>query len=174
MVISPSAALLDFLRENGAHLHPGIIIAENESSGLHWRAKEDISIEPGSTIISVSHSIAFSYLNALVDEQWPVFKSHRHRFKPDFEVEAITFFYLMIQYTHRKMSFWKPYLDALPRPNQEHTQPLFYEDEKDIAWLKGTDVWHTNEKRTKRYREIYEDGKNVLENADQDVSWCTW
>lgn len=164
--------LEEFLRDHDARLHPSICIAENHTSGLHWRAKD--AIEPGCNIVSCPHTLSLSYLNALVDEDWPVFKQCRQRLNPDYEVEAISFFYLMIQYANRETSFWKPYLDALPEPDSEHTQPLFYEDAEDIAWLQGTDVWHTNETRIKRYRAIFEDGKSVLEAAACDVSWCTW
>lgn len=164
--------LEDFLQTHGGHLHPEISIAENETAGLHWRAKKDI--EPGSTIISTPHTLAFSYLNALVDEEWPVFKNCREQFRPDFAVEAITFFYLMVQYHNRANSFWRPYLNALPGPEEEHTQPLFFEDDQDRAWLEHTDVWHTNLTRTERYRQMYEDGKAVLQKAGCDQSYLTW
>lgn len=169
---STASSLNGFLREKSGYLHPSVSIAESEAAGCHWRATD--TIEPGSTIISVPHSTALSYLNALVDEEWSVFKKCRSLFKPEFEVEAISFFYLMVQYTYREKSFWKPYLDALPGPNAYHTQPLFFDDQLDIEWLAGTDVWHTNEKRTARYREIYEDGTAVLQKAGADRSWCSW
>lgn len=75
-----------FLRAHGGHLHPDIEIAENDPAGLHWRAKKNI--DSGSTIISTPHSLAFSYLNALVDEEWPVFKKYREQFRPDFAIEV--------------------------------------------------------------------------------------
>lgn len=162
-----------FIHEKGGHLHPSIAIVESETAGFHWRA-QDGPVEVGDTVISVPHSTALSYLNALVDEDWPVFKKCRTFFKPDFEVEAISFFYLMVQYKNRDRSFWRPYLDALPGPEANHTQPLFFDDPEDIKWLEGSDVWHTNQNRTARYREIYDDGIGVLQRAGIDVSWCTW
>lgn len=170
--VSKIDRLEEYLRIHGAH-HPDVYIAESLLSGLHWRAKEDGGISAGSTVISLPHTLAFSYLNALVDDDWP-FKALRSRFRADFEVEAISFLYLITQYINREESFWKPYLDALPGPDEDHTQPLFYDDPQDIAWLQGTDVWHTNEKRIKRYKEIYEDAKRVLQEAGHDQSWYTW
>lgn len=165
-------SLTSFLQGHGAHLHPNVAITQGKSSsGFHWRATRG-AIEPGDTIISVPHSVALSYLNALVDEDWP-FKKHRQSFNPDFEVETISFFYLMIQYNNPQ-SFWRPYLDALPAPEQYHTQPLFFEHEDDVKWLEGTDVWHTNQNRLERYRAMYDDGLSVLQSAGCNVSWCTW
>ena len=166
------AALNDFLQSNGARLHPDISIAENEASGLYWHADEDI--EPGSTIISVPHKLSLSYLNAMVDEDWPVFKRYRDRFEPKDAIETITFFYLMIQYIHRDKSFWKAYLEALPQPEGYHLQPLFYDDPKDQAWLQGTDVWFTNMTRVQRYQKMFEDGKAIFQEAACDDSRYDW
>lgn len=165
-------ALNNFLQANGARLHPDISIAENEASGLHWHANKNI--ETGSTVISVPHKLSLSYLNALVDEDWPVFKRYRDSFNPNDAIETITFFYLMVQYIHRDKSFWKAYLDALPQPEDYHLQPLFYEDAQDQGWLHGTDVWFTNMSRVQRYHKMFEDGKGVLRKAVCDDSRYDW
>ncbi|KAK3709717.1 hypothetical protein LTR37_010744 [Vermiconidia calcicola] len=114
--------------------------------------------------------MALSYLNALVDDAFPVFKQQRHRFK----VEAIGFFYLMAQYINREQSFWKPYLDTLPSPDQELTEALFFEHEEDVAWLEDTDVWRTVSARAEVYEKYHRDGIEVLQEAGIDTQPYTW
>ena len=169
-----TTALESWFKANGGYLHPNIRILKaspdsaDASSGIHYRAMGPI--EPGSIIACASDSIALSYLNALVDDAFPVFRQHRHRFK----VEAIGFWYLMTQYVNREHSFWKPYLRALPRPDSELTQPLFFEDPEDIAWLSGTDAWHTNVARRQVYEQYYSHGAAILKESGIDIEPYTW
>lgn len=158
----------DWFRQNSGHLHDGIRIGHNNTKGLHFEATAPI--QPGSTIASAPHSMTLSYLNALVDDTFPVFREQRRQFK----VEAIGFFYLMVQYVNRARSFWKPYLDALPDPEQDFSQPMFFKAVEDVAWLQGTDVWHTITARKEVYKKYYEDGMAVLKSAGMDVTPYTW
>ena len=80
----------------------------------------------------------------------------------------------MAQYIHRSGSFWNPYLDTLPGPETEFSQPLFFEDSEDVAWLEGTDVWYTNLARREVYEKYYRDGITVLEQAGIDTEQYTW
>ena len=161
-------ALEQYLRSNGAYINPNITVVEDSASGVHLRAHSRLEAE--SSIVSIPHTLCLSYLNALVEDAWPVFKEHRHRFK----VEAIGFWYLAAQYLHRETSFWRPYLDSLPSPESEHTQPLFFEDTEDVAWLEGTDVWHTHLGRTEVHRGYYDEGIAILQEAGVDVTGFTW
>lgn len=165
---SATEALESWLRSNGAYIHPQVSIHQDATSGVHLRATGDIA--PASLLGSAPHSLALSYLNAVVDDDFPVFKQHRHRFK----IEAIGFFYLIAQYINRGRSFWKPYLDTLPNPDGELTQPLFFEDENDVAWLDGTDVWHTVAARKDVYGGYYADGIAGLKEAGTDTQPYTW
>lgn len=169
MSTTPKAEALEtWFRANNGYLHDGIQILHSQTAGFHFRA--DILIPPGATIASAPHSITLSYLNALVDDEYPVFRQRRDRFK----IEAIGFFYLMTQYVNRDRSFWKPYLDVLPQPEEEFLQPLFYDSSEDIAWLAGTDVWHTVIARRDVYKKYYDDGTTVLRDAGIDVAPYTW
>jgi hypothetical protein len=161
-------ALESWLRDNGGYLHPSVHILQDAKSGVHMRATNMIA--PATIVAAAPHSLALSYLNALVDDGFPVFKQHRDRFK----VEAIGFFYLMAQYINREQSFWKPYLDTLPGPEGELTQPLFFEHADDVAWVDGTDVWHTITARKGVYEKYYADGITILQKAGFDVEPYTW
>lgn len=80
----------------------------------------------------------------------------------------------MIQYINRNNSFWKPYLDTLPTPEDDLTQPLFFHTPDDRAWLEGTDVWHTVSARKEIYERYYQDGIAILANAGVDTQPYTW
>ena len=161
-------ALEAWFRANNGYLHKGINVLHSETAGFHLCA--DSSIPSDTTIASAPHSMTLSYLNALVDDEFPVFRQQKQRFK----VEAIGFFYLMTQYVNRDQSFWKPYLDVLPQPEDDFSQPLFFESPEDITWLRGTDVWHTVTARQDVYKEYYHSGIAVLQEAGIDVAPYTW
>jgi len=162
-------ALENWLRENGGYLHPAITICQTDDEGVHFRTR-DVSIKPQTTIASAPHSLALSYLNALVDDAFPVYKARRDEFK----IEAIGFFYLMSQYIHKEQSFWRIYLETLPLPESEHSTPLWFEEARDLKWLEGTDVLHTVLARKRIYRQYYESGIRTLDAAGVDTIPYTW
>lgn len=170
MAASPTelAALEQWFRANHGHLHPGIHLQHDDIFGVHYRTRA--TIEAGVCVASASHAVALSYLNALVDEHFPVFQQQRHRFP----VAAAGFFYLMSQWVNREISFWKAYLDTLPTPEADFSQPLFFEQAADTAWLEGTDVWHTVRAREEVYRSYFNDGIALLRQEGMDVQPYTW
>lgn len=165
---SETQSLESWFRIHGGYIHPNIQIQGDLFSGIHFRATG--SVPPGTTFASSPHSLALSYLNALVDDDFPVFKQQRHRFK----VEAIGFWYLMIQYINREKSFWKPYLDTLPSPEAEWTQPVWFENDADVKWLEETDAWFTITARKDVYSKYYSEGEDVLRQSGMDTEPYTW
>nr|OQO17909.1 hypothetical protein B0A51_15794 [Rachicladosporium sp. CCFEE 5018] len=164
-----AATLESWFREQpAAYLHPAIHISHNHEAGGHWRA--DAAIEAATRLVVVPHSLAFSHLNALVDDAYPIFKQQRVALG----VEITGFFYLMLQYLHREKSFWKHYLDALPKPEDQHTTPLWFDDSIDQAWLADTDAAYTARKRREAYLKQYDTGIAVLRKAGIDTSPLTW
>ena len=161
-------AFEEWFRSNGGYLHNSIRITHNETSGVHLRAIKPI--EPGSTIISAPHALAIFYFNAFVDDALPIFMHQ----KCPLEAGPIAFFYLMTQYINRDTSFWKPYLDNLPRPDEDSSLPLFFEDADDVAWLEGTDVWYSHLARAKIYEKSYRIGITLLRESGIDVEPYTW
>lgn len=166
--MSRAQALEEWLRSSpGGYVHGHLHVAEDDERGIHWRAEKEL--EKDSKILTVPHSHALSYLNALVDEAYPVFKTRRK----DFTVEAIGFFYLMLQHINRQSSFWKPYLDTLPLPTQQLTTPLWF-DAGDEQWLVDTDVAHTMSQRKIVYERYYASGLAILKDSGIDVSQVSW
>lgn len=161
--------LEEWLRSQpGGYLHPNVHVANDEGQGVHWRASG--LVEAGVNILTVPHSMAFSYLNALADDAFPVFKQRRAEFK----IEAIGFFYLMLQYHNKPTSFWKPWLETLPRPEDGHSTPLWFDSAEDEAWLADTDALFTTKKLKAIYEEQYSSGIATLEKAGIDTEPLTW
>lgn len=160
-------ALEKWHKDNGGYLHPSTKITKDASSGVHLRAAT--AIAPGTHVCTVPHSMALSYLNALADDAFPVFKTYRHALK----IEAVGFFYLMARYINREKSFWKPYLDTLPSPEEGYTTPLWFDDE-DMLWIEGTDVQYTAVERLAIYKRYYADGIKVLQKSGIDTQPYTW
>lgn len=160
-----TTALEEWLRDNGGFLHPSVHVVTSRESGVHWRASDAVE----GHIATVPHSLALSYLNALVDDAYPVFKQYKDKFK----IEAIGFFYLMAQYLDPN-SFWRPYLDTLPRPEDGATTPLWFDAAEDVAWLEHTDALHTSRKRKLIYEGYYQHGIAVLAGAGIDTTAYTW
>lgn len=161
-------ALEQWLRQNGGVLHPSVQLCVSVEAGVHARAAS--TVDAGTRISTVPHKLALSYLNALVDDAFPVFKQRRKDFQG---VENIGFFYLMVQYHLSEASFWRPYLKTLPRP-EDFATPLWFDEPQDLAWLEGTDVLHTMLGRREAYQHYYQAGIQMFESAGIDTSPFTW
>ncbi|KAI5254280.1 SET domain-containing protein [Aureobasidium subglaciale] len=160
-------AFENWFRNNGGYLHPAVHLAHDEDQGSHFRATA--VIEPGTHVLTVPHSLSMSNLNAQVDDDFPVFRTHAK----EFTVEGLSFFYLMAQWLKKDKSFWKPYLDILPTPEQGFETPIFY-DEEDRKWLEGTDLHPTLLGREAAWKRYWEDGVQVMKSAGMDVTEYTW
>lgn len=156
-----------WLKANGVTFEPHVEIRHDNDYGVHLVTTGDIS--PGRMIVTVPHSIALSSLNAQVDLAFPVFKTHAK----SFTVEALGFFYLMAQRINRETSFWKPYLDLLPTPEQGVGTPFWF-DQDDLAWLQGTDLHQTFLGRQEVWERYWMDGLDVLKAAGVDATEYTW
>lgn len=156
-----------WFRDNGGYLHPSIQLAQDAEHGSHFRATA--SIELGSHVLTVPHSLAMSNLNAQVDDDFPVFRTHAQQFT----VQSLGFFYLMAQWLNKDKSFWKPYLDILPSPEGGFETPMFY-GEDDRQWLEGTDLHASVLGRDAAWKKYWEDGVEVMKSAGMDVTDYTW
>ena len=163
-----TAALEQWLRGHDGFLHPDIHICIDTDAGVHCKA--NAPIDSGTTISTVPHTLALSYLNALVDDSLPVFRDRRGDFGG---VENIGFFYLMAQYLQKDYSFWRPYLELLPK-QEDMATPLWFDDPSDLAWLEGTDVMHTMSGRKQVYEQHYSAGVTIFRQAGVDTTPLTW
>jgi hypothetical protein len=167
MAASKFEALEKWFRKNGGYLHPSIHISYDERIGAHFKTIS--KVPAGTRVLTVPHHLAISNLNAQVDDAFPVFGTHAK----SFTVEALSFFYLMAQWIHKETSFWKPYLETLPSPEQGFGTPLWFDDD-DRKWLEGTDLQPTSLAREAVWQGYWKDGLEVLKSADVDVAPYSW
>jgi len=162
-----STRLLSWLRENGGSLDDRTFLSRDTVTG--WNLRTTQAVPSKSRIVTVPHSCALSYLNALVDDSLLILKSHA----TTLQVEVVGVFYLMAQWLNREQSFWKPFLDILTPPSTGFSTP-FYFDKEDFDWLQGTDLFLSFEKREAKWRENWRDTTAILESAGMDVTEYTW
>ena len=165
--VSDMNELQEFLRENGGYLHPFTRLVEDDEYGVHLQAVEDLEAE--THLLTSPHSTSLSCLNAMVDDAYPVFKNNATAFT----VEALGFFYLMTQWIDRERSFWKPYLDTLPSPEEGFGTPSFFNDE-DLKWLEGTDLHSSFVSRQLVWQKYWRQGVAVLKRHGVDTEPYTW
>ena len=156
-----------WFRDNGGYMHPAVHLARDDEHGGHIRTSSDLA--PATHIMTVPYSLTLSCLNAMVDDRFPVFKESAD----SFTVEALGFFYLMTQCIHRDTSFWKPYLDTLPTPEEGFSTPFWFEDEE-LRWLEGTDLHPSFLARQEVWKRYWEDGMEVLRRKGVDSEPYTW
>lgn len=159
--------LEQWFKSNGGYLHPNVHLATSITQGSHFRT--NAALDTNTPILTVPHSLSLSNLNAQVDDALPVFKKHAGVFT----VEALSFFYLMSQWICGEMSFWKPYLDTLPRPEEGFGTPFWF-DETDLLWLEGTDVLPSFLARRDIWKNYWKEGVQVLEQAGMATEPYTW
>ena len=159
--------LQKWFEDNGGYLHPSTFLTQDEEYGTLLLAKDNVDRD--SPILIGPHSLSLSALNAMVDDQYPVFKANVQAFT----VEALGFFYLMAQWVDREKSFWKPYLDTLPSPEQGFGTPNFFDDD-DLKWIEGTDLLLVHVKRKEVWEQYWRDGVAVLDRNSVDSKPYTW
>ena len=169
-------ALLDWMIQNGGHLHEGVQIAHDERRGVHLQVKKDweANVPRDTCIIKTPVAATMSYFNAidkrLSDESAGgdgLFSAHGLVFPRSF-VDAIgpeetTVFFLMGQYLQEAESFWHPWIQTLPQPGSL-TTPLYYEGE-DLKWLEGTSLLPAREQKMEILREKFDGCHQQLRNA---------
>ncbi|KAF7193330.1 Ribosomal lysine N-methyltransferase set10 [Pseudocercospora fuligena] len=158
-------SLRQWFTDQGGFLNQEVKIEHNANRGVHCRAASDLA--PESRICTVPHTLALSSLNALVDDNFPVFKNR------GLSPQAIGYFYLMHQFVHKEKSFWKPYLDTLPAPTSEHRTPFWF-DSDDLTWLDDTDVLFTYKARLAMHGGNYSTGTAMISQAGIDVTPYSW
>ena len=133
------SALIAWASNHNAHLHPSIEVYHDAQTGLSFRVKPSAESgpKPFEPIVSLATCLTLSYLNAVSGDETP--------FPPSFLAQTpphvIGRFFLMKQYLLGEESFWSPYIQALPQPDQYSTwalPPFWPSDEAEL--LEGTNV----------------------------------
>ena len=131
--------LVSWANYHNAHLHPAVEIYEDAPTGLSFRVKPSATSgpKPFEPIVSLPTSLTLSYLNALSDKESPFPPSFLQQTPP----HVIGRLFLMKQYLLGEESFWLPYIQNLPQPDQYSAwalPPFWPADEVEL--LDGTNL----------------------------------
>ena len=144
-------------------MHPAVEIAMDHGTGYHLRVRRGYFIVPGTCILSCPHELTLSILNMdRCDLQWPKELQLLWENSP----EVCTRFFIMEEYAKNDRSFWWPYVQMLPQPDEPDTlqTPLWYGDE-DCVWIQGTNLESARVGRDTLWREQYEKSMAVLQSS---------
>lgn len=152
---------------NEAYLNPKVEICHDPVTGLSLKAVDDMP--PGAKVVTSSHLISLSYLNAINS---PGFPCRCEKFPTDFleslgqqDPNIIGHFFLMQQYLIGKESFWWDYIRLLPQPDQQESLriPVWW-PEADRKFLEGTNAEPPIQIRKELWKAEWSQGIAVLQN----------
>jgi hypothetical protein len=192
MSLSRVEELVDWAKSQGAQLNENVELYEDPDYGIALRVQcvaesgntdplQSISkLDSRSILVSCPFHLSLSYLNAL--DQFLDLQAHGPAFPPEFisilEMDVIGHFFLMLQYLIGETSYWGPYIRSLPQPHEpEKLGTLLYFSESDMAWIRGTQLEGTREKRESKWREGWEIGRAFLDSCPGWEDWrgkWTW
>jgi len=139
--------LLGWFATNGGSIHPGLDIRKGPMGcGLFmnddYRGLDEPMLDNKqkgareTELVSCPHDLTLSILNVPKVAPW-----WRQEVIDEFDTEVTTRFMLIEMYLQGQESFWAPYINMLPQPNEKrpfHTPMYWTKDE--ILWMKGTNL----------------------------------
>ncbi|RGP76098.1 hypothetical protein FLONG3_5489 [Fusarium longipes] len=132
-----ASALVEWATSNGASINPSVQVSHLPETGLSFCATAPTL--PFDTIVSIPPSLTLSYLNALPGRHDP--KPFTPAFLAQTPPHVIGRFVLVKHFLLKEESFWTPYIQALPQPNDvdSWSLPPFWPDE-DAELFEGTNI----------------------------------
>jgi hypothetical protein len=172
-------ALVHWGNVHQSHLDPNVEIYQDPLTGLSFRAVNNHP--PGSTVVTASHQISLSYLNAI---EAPGFLRHSQPFPEEFlgalskdDPNIIGHFFLVQQYLMGEASFWWPYIRLLPQPDQPQSLgiPIWWPRD-DRKFLDGTNAEPPLRKRKELWKTEWSRGVIILQDHAnwQDYSYVLY
>ncbi|KAL6831947.1 hypothetical protein V8C40DRAFT_161374 [Trichoderma camerunense] len=159
--------LLNWASSHNALLHPSAQIYDDPDTGLSFRVNPSStsSIPPYEPIVSLPTSLSLSYLNAL--QPTPAFPSD---FLSKTRPHVVGRLFLIKELLKGQESFWYPYIQALPQPEDfdDWALPPFWPEEE-AELLEGTNVEIGLEKIREDLGREFRDARNLLIASQKDA-----
>src|SRR6478735_11535052 len=132
-----ASALSKWAHSQGATINPSVEVTHLPETGLSFRAKAPTA--PFDTIVSIPSSLTLSHLNTLPGRDDP--KPFPAGFLAQTPPHVIGRFVLIKHFLLKGESFWAPYIQALPQPDDHDSWslPPFWPDE-DAELFEGTNI----------------------------------
>ncbi|KAI9838311.1 MAG: hypothetical protein M1819_005579 [Sarea resinae] len=167
-------ALTHWAQSHGGSISPHVTLTSTPSHGSHLLVNTPLSAQ--TRVLNCPHTITLSYLNATATAP---FQRHGPPFPDAFlrtlPAQTVTVFFLCQQYLLGEESFWAPYINVLPGPNEPDRlgTPLWF-DEEDRLWLRGTNVEKGYQDREVEWERLWEEGCRILDKEHFDRTGYTW
>lgn len=141
-------ALVNWATSNGAVIHPDIQVYQDALTGLSFQVKptatQPLSADDASPIVRLPAKLALSYLNAISPDTpdtpgVPIINASYGRALPPPHILGRLL--LIREYLAGASSFWHPYIQALPQPDDRESwmlPPFWDDDDKEL--LEGTNL----------------------------------
>lgn len=163
--------LVSWATAHGATLHPAVDVYNDARTGLSFRVKPDARtpLQPFEPVVRLPTSLTLSYLDALADEGPRRFSSEFLAKAPPHVVGRL---FLAKEHLAGRDSFWWPYIQALPRPDEPGSwalPPFWPAEEAEL--LEGTNVEVGIDKIRGDVRREWDEARELLrEHGDDEVS----
>ncbi|KAL6875814.1 hypothetical protein HDV57DRAFT_502204 [Trichoderma longibrachiatum] len=159
--------LLSWATSNGTTLHPSVQIYDDPTTGLSFRVSpsSSSSLPPYAPIVSLPTNLSLSYLNAL--HPTPAFPKSFLAKSPPHVVGRLL---LIKEFLRGPESFWHPYIQALPQPEDVDDwalPPLWPEEEAEL--LEGTNVEIGLDKIREDLGREFRDAQKLLIACNRDA-----
>lgn len=167
--------LVEWAAAHGACLHPSVEVYPDSTTGFSFRVKQASasssfpSLAAWDRVVSLPTSLTLSYLNAVHHD------GRRHPFQGAFmdktPPHVVGRFFLAWQYLLGEESFWSPYIQALPQPDEEEEWQLApFWPADDVELLEGTNVEVGLEKIMRDVRNEYSRAAELFSSSRGDDS----
>ncbi|KAM0201781.1 hypothetical protein ACHAPA_009518 [Fusarium lateritium] len=132
-----ASQLVEWATSHGASINPSVQVSELPQTGLSFCATANTS--PFDTIVSIPSSLTLSFLNTLPGRDDP--KPFPAGFLAQTPPHVIGRFVLIKHLLLKGESFWAPYIQALPQPEDHDSWslPPFWPEE-DAELFEGTNI----------------------------------
>ncbi|KAF9780669.1 hypothetical protein IL306_015266 [Fusarium sp. DS 682] len=132
-----ASALVKWATSHGASINPSVEVTHLPETGLSFRAT--VATAPFDTIVSIPSSLTLSYINTLPGRDDP--KPFTAEFLAQTPPHVTGRFILIKHFILKGESFWAPYIQALPQPEDHDSWslPPFWPDE-DAELFEGTNI----------------------------------
>ncbi|KAL9103111.1 MAG: hypothetical protein Q9163_001822 [Psora crenata] len=162
----------EWFKANGGYIHPSVGLSSSPSGHFLLVLPDCDTFDAGTTVVSCPHTLTISSVKA---RDSPILS----KLIPDGNVDSIdptviTRLFLVEQYLLGNKSFWWPYLQTLPQPDDKHAfnTPLWYDDD-DFVWLQGTNLGKATVTRRAEWKREFDEATAVLHQFSGHCSW-TW
>ncbi|KAK1240008.1 hypothetical protein MKX08_007450 [Trichoderma sp. CBMAI-0020] len=160
------ALLLRWTASHGASLHPSVEVYDDADTGLSFRVRASAApIAPFESIVSLPTALSLSYANAL--QPTPAFpRDFLARTRP----HVVGRLLLIKELLRGDESFWWPYIQALPQPEDvdDWALPPFWPEEE-AELLEGTNVEIGLDKIRDDLKREFREAKALLLASQKDA-----